>query len=153
MAILDDVGLLNIVHLNQRRYKMRSKVHVKVKFTEGFTGTGITDFDYKVKIGSDGAAPYDLLLMSLVSCLHATFLDILNKKRIDFTAADIEVWGEKREQVPTTLKLCEIKVGIKGVDLSHRSSVEKSFELATKYCSVYKTVSSVAEIVWEVSFD
>jgi len=82
---------------------MGSEVHVKVEFTEGFTGTRITDFDYKVKIGSDGAAPYDLLLMSLVSCLHATFLDILNKKKIDFIAAEIEVWGEKREQVPTTL--------------------------------------------------
>ena len=152
-AILDDVGSLDAFHLNQRGYEMGSKVHVKVEFAGGFSGTGITDSGYKVKIGPDGAVPYDLLLLSLVSCLHATFLDILNKKKIDFTSADIEVWGEKREQVPTTLKICELKIGIKGVDLSHRSSVEKSFELATKYCSVYKTVSSVAEIVWEVNFD
>ena len=66
-AILDDVGLLDAVHLNQRGNEMGSKVHVKVEFTGGFTGTGITDSGYKVKIGSDGAVPYDLLLMSLVS--------------------------------------------------------------------------------------
>ncbi|MBN2218897.1 MAG: OsmC family protein [Kosmotogaceae bacterium] len=131
---------------------MGSRVHSKVDFKDGFSGTGITDSDYRIRIGKEGAAPYDLLLMSLASCLYATFLDILKKKKVEIVSTEIELSGEKREEIPTTLKLCQIKIRVCGVDASYRSSLEKSFELATKYCSVYKTISSVADIFWEIDF-
>ena len=131
---------------------MGDEVHVLIEFSEGFSGSGITDSGYQIRIGADGAVPYDLLLMGLGSCLYATFLEILGKKKISFTSTKIEVSGEKRREIPTTLESCFITVIIVGTDKSHWKSVEKSFELATKYCSIYKTISGVAEINWEVSF-
>ena len=49
----------------QRRQEMGSTVHAKVDLKDGFSGSEITDSGYKVRIGKEGSAPYDLLLMSL----------------------------------------------------------------------------------------
>ena len=132
---------------------MGSKIHSTVVFENGFSGTGYTDNCYSVKIGRHGAAPYDLLCMALASCLYATFLDILNKKRINFEGAEIDVSGEKRSEIPTFLEICLVSVSIKGLAKTDRQAAEKSFELATKYCSIYQTLLKVAKLEWRVSFE
>jgi putative redox protein len=78
--------------------------------------------------------PYNLLFGALASCFYSTFLDIVEKKRITFDGANIEVSGTKREEVPTTLNHVEIKLTLKNV--SDESKFKKSAELAAKYCSV-----------------
>ena len=132
---------------------MGSKVHSRVEFENTFKGTGKCDNGHTVPIGLGGAAPYDLLTMALSSCLYSTFLDIMAKKKIEFGGAEIDVAGETRDDVPTTLKYCKVTVRVKKLATDSKAGVEKSFELATKYCSVYQTLSKVSQMDWEVIFE
>ncbi len=95
--------------------------------------------------------PYDLLFGALASCLYATFLDVAEKKKIGFESAHIEVTGEKRKEVPTVLTWVDTKITVKGAE--KEKGLEKAFELATKYCSIYQTIGQVAEMTWSIEFE
>lgn len=124
---------------------------VEVVFSREFHGvldTGQT----KATVGSDPGelAPYDMLFAALASCLYATFLDIVNKKKIDFESATVTITGEKRDEVPSTLKTVNVKYVIEGSD--NEKGLMRSAELAAKYCSVYQTISHVADMSWELEY-
>lgn len=106
----------------------------------------------QVAIGSDvgKVEPYDLLFGALASCLYATFLDVAEKKKISFQSVHIEVTGEKQTEVPTVLKWVNTKITIKGGE--KQEGLRKSFELATKYCSIYQTIAKVAAMTWSIEF-
>lgn len=95
--------------------------------------------------------PYDLLFGALASCLYATFLDVAKKKKINFESVHIVVTGEKRTEVPTTLTWVDTKMLVKGAE--KEKGLEKAFELATKYCSIYQTLAQVADMTWSIEFD
>jgi len=125
---------------------------VEVQFSREFKGvldTGQTT----AKVGKEPGelAPYDMLFAALASCLYATFLDIVDKKKIDFQSAKVTVSGEKREEVPTVLKWVKVKYEIQGSD--NEKGLMRSAELAAKYCSVYQTLSQVAEMSWDLEFE
>ena len=94
--------------------------------------------------------PYDMLFGALATCVYSTFLDIVNKKKISFDRATMSIEGEKRSEVPTTLIWVDTQLVIYGAE--NEKALEKTFELATKYCSIYQTISSVAEMRWDVEF-
>ncbi|WP_105615728.1 OsmC family protein [Vallitalea okinawensis] len=129
-----------------------SEKKVQVNFTNEFKGELVAP-NGNAKIGSaEGTiAPYDMLFGGLASCLYATFLEIAQKKRIGFDAAHFEVSGEKREEVPTTLKWVNVKVTIKNAE--KEKGLVKSMELASQYCSIYQTISKVAEMSWDIKFE
>ncbi len=104
-------------------------------------------------IGSDEGtlAPYDMLLGALGSCLYATFLDIARKKRIGYERAEIKVTGEKRTEVPTTLKWVHVEFRI--FKAEKELGLEQGAKLATEYCSIYQTISHVAEMSYEIVFE
>ena len=118
-----------------------------VRFSNGFHGELLLD-EGVVRIGRQPqeAAPYDLLYGALASCLYSTFLGILEKKRIIIQGAD----AEKRSEVPTTLKTVHLTVTVHQAE--KEEAVRKSLELATRYCSVYQTISQVAQMSWEIHF-
>ena len=124
---------------------------VEVQFIREFRGvldTGQTT----AAVGSEPGelAPYDMLFAALASCLYATFLDIVNKKKIDFESAKLIVTGEKRDAVPATLERVKVNYEIQGSD--NEKGLMRSAELAAKYCSVYQTLSHVAEMSWELQY-
>ncbi|OAA30744.1 hypothetical protein AT15_09995 [Kosmotoga arenicorallina S304] len=123
---------------------------VNMTFSDEFKGAGKNKKGAKLNIGSGSFAPYDLLLFALGSCLYSTFLDISNKMKIHWKFVDLDIVGEKRQEVPTTLKWC--KLSIKVHEASNAEKARKAFELATKYCSIYYTLSKVAKIEWEMEF-
>ncbi|MBN2853657.1 MAG: OsmC family protein [Clostridia bacterium] len=96
-------------------------------------------------------SPYDMMFGALSSCLYATFLGITYKKKISFDSARMIITGEKRETIPTTLKWVNIKIIIKNPE--DEDKFTKSFELATKYCSVFETIKQVADMSYEVLFE
>ena len=85
-----------------------------------------------------------------MSCLHSTLLDILTKKRIEIESVSYRVSGEKRDEIPTTLKSVSIEALFSPSD--KEDQIRKSVELACKYCSVYNTLAQVAEMTMTVSF-
>lgn len=126
---------------------------VDVNFGATFMGQLVTARDARVSIGPGpgNASPYDLLLGALASCFYATFLDIVEKKRLSFTAAHITVNGEKREEVPTTLSWVLLKLSIRGAN--GLQGFEQAATLAGQYCSIYQTLSHVAQMKTELSFE
>jgi len=127
-----------------------STVNAEINFQEDFNGK-LTNKNGDVKIGENGLAPYDMLQGALVACLHATFLSILIKKKIEIVSAKYQVAGVKRETTPTTLSEVHLDVHIKTND--NIEQVNRSFELATKYCSVFATISAVATITYDLHFE
>jgi putative redox protein len=123
---------------------MGTKVSAVIDFNSTFKGQLQLKEGY-INIGSQAneARPYDLLQGALVSCLHSTFLDILEKKRLTIDFAHYEVEGEKRDEIPTTLKSVTITVTLPS---GQEEALTKSMELAKKYCSVFSTLSKVAEM-------
>lgn len=129
-----------------------SKQRVEVKFGQEFKGELIGPRG-TADIGSaEGTvAPYDMLFGALASCLHATFMGIAQKKRIGFEAVDYEVTGEKREAVPTILTWVHVKMTIKGAE--KESGLIKAANLAAEYCSIYHTLSQIAEMTLDIVFE
>jgi putative redox protein len=132
---------------------MAGKKHVTMEFSMPFQGIGKNDRGNTIEIdeGDKQVEPYDLLLMSLGSCLYSTFEDNITKKKLSYEKLEIEITGEKRTETPTTLKYCNIIFKAKTSEYN-KKAFEKSMELACKYCSIYKTLSYVAEMHSEMVF-
>ncbi|MEA3423084.1 MAG: OsmC family protein [Bacillota bacterium] len=118
---------------------------IKMNFGRNFEGELFAP-RHQVKVGVDDGTlePYDMLFGALGSCVYATFLDIVNKKKITFDRAEVIVTGEKRKELPATLKWVNIEFVIYGAE--NNKGIEKSSELAAKYCSIYTTIAQVAEM-------
>ena len=126
-------------------------LEIKVNFRDGFNGEMTTKkTTSNVGRGEKALAPYDMMLGALATCLYSTFLDVIEKKRITFDEADVIVTGEKRKTVPMTLEW--VKVVIEVSNASEEKGIRKAAELAAKYCSVYETISKVADMNIEVAF-
>ncbi len=122
---------------------------VKLAFNNEFQGYMETG-NGKVEIAKKAMHPYNLLFGALGSCLYATFLDIVYKKRLTFDGVDMEVSGSHKDTPPTTLEKVFIKFIIKNP--SNQAQFQRSIELAAKYCTIHETISRVATINTEVEF-
>ncbi len=132
---------------------MGSKNHVDVEFGKDFSGKLKTVRNSSINIGvsDEEIAPYEMLLGALTSCFYATFLDIAQKKKLEFEKVEFVVDSEKRDEIPAFLSKVNIKIII--YNAKEKSGFEKSFELAGKYCSVYQTILKVAEISTEITYE
>ncbi len=127
---------------------------VKIVFDNQFHGI-VTGHHGSSQIGpAEGAlAAYDMVLGGLGACLNHTFQTVMDKKRLQFQAIKYDIVGKKREEVPTTLNHVQVDVVVTGVEEKDHNQVTKAFELATKYCSVFVTLSHVAEMEWTMTFN
>lgn len=127
------------------------KKEVSLKFNQGFEGELIAPLG-TARIGSKEGTlePYDMLLGALGSCLYATFLEIAIKKRIGYEGVDIKITGEKREEVPTTLKYVHVEMVV--IKPDQEKGLDQALRLATEYCSIYQTISNVAEMTYHLTF-
>lgn len=128
-----------------------SNVKMNLEFKQKFYGQLVKP-DHSINIGQgEGTmAPYELLFGALGSCLHATFMSVAEKKKLSYESVDYDITGEKREKSPTTLKWVKVVVTVKGGN--DEQKLTKSAELAAKFCSIYETLSQVAEMTLEVVF-
>lgn len=130
---------------------MASQVSARLHFAQGFDGTlMLREGEVAIGVQADQARPYDLLQAALAACLHSTFLDILEKKRLSIEFADYLIEGIKRSEVPSMLEEVIIKVTLP--EGPNNQALEKSFHLATQYCSVYNTLAQVAKMQCIIAF-
>jgi len=128
-----------------------NKKEITMKFRNQFLGELIAEKgNANVGLEENTLSPYDMLLGSLGSCYYSTFLDVANKKRINFDSSEIFIEGEKRDKPPATLKWVKLKLTVK--NSSNDLGLQKAASLAAKYCSIYVTISKVADISWEIKF-
>ncbi|MDN5351331.1 MAG: hypothetical protein PWQ12_247 [Clostridiales bacterium] len=131
-----------------------STIEVGLSFKDGFNGV-LEAKNTSIQVGgTEGTvAPYDMLLGALGSCLYATFLDIAVKKRIEYDRVEIKIKGEKRTEVPMTLKEVDIEAVVYGSKAEKEKGLTQAFQLATRYCSVFQTVAKVAEMHPTIRFE
>lgn len=131
---------------------MGQRQHMQAVFT-GDSWTVENDRGSRIQIGSgDGMfSPYDLLLGGLEGCLYATFAEVAQKMRASYREAAFEVTGFKRDEDVATLESVKVSVTIR--EGSSEKKLTRAFDAATRYCSVYQTLSKVAEMSWEISFE
>lgn len=124
---------------------------IKMNFNSNFSGQLLgKNGEIGIGDGENTLMPYELLAGALGSCLYSTFLDVVVKMRLGFESCQLEIQWEKREEVPTTMKTGLIKAVIAGANLEKKGKYEHAFKLATEYCSIYHTLSQVADLTWEI---
>lgn len=125
-------------------------IQVSMNFKGEFQGE-LNGRNGSVPIGENAMAPYELLAGALGACLYSTFLDIIKKMRLSVSSYSLDIEIEKRTEVPMTAKLVVIKAVISGAS-DKQDKFIRAFELATKHCSIYQTLSQVAQMLWELNF-
>ncbi len=108
----------------------------------------------KAPVGNQegGLQPYHMLFGALASCFYSTFLEISKKKRLSFETAIVEVSGYKGTgKEVNLLEHVTTKLTIKNP--SEEKGLIKSAELGAKFCSIYTTLSKVAEMELIVEFN
>jgi putative redox protein len=128
--------------------------NVKVTFNNKHQGILETEtYSSKISFKGEGNAPYELFLGGFASCLHATFLGIMKKRKVTFENIVYDVTGHKREEVPTFLNKVITNIVIEGVEESKQKQVIKSMEQAEKYCSISQTIYNLdAEMILNIEF-
>ena len=125
---------------------------IKMDFENTFVGTMIAPKG-KVLIGAQeaGLRPYNLLFGALGACFYSTFLSIVEKKRLTFEGATLEISGRHRDAQIATLEYVQIKITIRKP--SDEKQFLRSVELGAKYCSIHETISKVAQMEEVVVFE
>lgn len=131
-----------------------STTRIQLNYDADFRGTLRSD-RVNVAVGSvdGGLYPYEMLLGALGSCLYHTLLDIIQKKRLPLSDAQLDLEGVKRQSVPATLEKVQIHLTLKGTDTNRTAEYQHSLDLACQYCSVHETVRQVAEITTTLSIE
>lgn len=130
---------------------MGSKHHAVLNITrEGWRGENDSGTSLNIASGGTSMNPYELLLLALGSCLEATFEDVAQKMRVSWESVTMDISGEKRDEVPTFLKQCTVSLQVTGA--SDEKRFERAFSVASRYCSIYQTLSKVAEMDWNITF-
>lgn len=130
---------------------MKQPIQAKVAFDHTFNGQAeLHEGSISIGMLPHQATPYKLLQAALISCLHSTFLDVIEKKKLGVESVTYYSSGFKRDAIPATIETLHLDVHIKGI--TNKLAVEKSFDLATKVCSIYNTISHVGTITHTIHF-
>ena len=99
---------------------------------------------------ADTFSAYELLLGGLSHCLFSTYESMAEKMQVEYSGLDMNITGVKRDEKVATLKTVDIDVLAKGV--TDQDKFAKAFEIATRYCSIFTTISKVAEMRWNITY-
>jgi len=124
-----------------------------VDITYNGKNEGTLKASLEAQVGENGFKPYEIILGGLGACLNYTFQDVLDKMRLSIDSVDYKISGEKREEVPTILKEVTVDIIVRGVEAGKESRVEKAWEKATQYCSMYETLSRIATMKPTITFE
>ena len=126
---------------------MQRDHHIKWAGGLRFIGTGGSG--HSVVIDSDketGLSPMELLLLATGSCACIDVVMILKKARQKIMDVQVEVGGERREELPRYYTDVEMHFVVKGVEVKEHH-VKRAIDLAMeKYCSASAQMAALAMI-------
>lgn len=121
----------------------------RVKWIEGRTFLGVDANGTGTVIssgGGPGVSPMQMLLLGLGGCSLVDVVLILEKQRQVFTAAEVELAGERADEYPRAWQDIHMHFRISGPGLDD-AKVARAIQLSIeKYCGAYATLSGVARI-------
>ncbi len=126
---------------------MKRDHHIKWAGGLRFIGTGGSG--HSLVIDSDketGLSPMELLLLATGSCACIDVVMILKKARQKIMDVQVEVGGDRREELPRYYTKVEMHFIVKGIDVKEHH-VKRAIELAMeKYCSASAQMAALATI-------
>ena len=97
-------------------------------------------------LGGENIRPMEMVLASLAGCTGVDVVNILKKKRVDFSDLKINVSGKRAETHPKVYTEIQVTYYVWGDNIKEKD-VEQAIELSeSKYCSVSAMLKSTAKI-------
>lgn len=128
---------------------------INIEFQNGFNGECTNEGGAVLNVAADQWRPYELLFTALASCMYSTFLDVINKKNLNYKKVIISVDGEKIDDIPAMLNKADIIFTITGAEKDNEKIIakfERSLLLSEKYCSIYNTLTKIAKLNTQLIF-
>lgn len=129
-------------------------MEIKVTWNKklSFTGTSEKNFtvplDVEPSVGGEdrGFEPMELIAIGLAGCTATDTISILQKKRQDVTAFEVQVHAERAVEFPKVFTNITIEYIVEGNNVDP-AAVERSIELSeTKYCPAQAMLSKACNI-------
>ena len=96
-----------------------------------------------------GHSPMDLLLIGAGGCASIDIVMILKKGRKDISDVEVEVYGERADEMPKVYTKIHMHFTVKGKGLSD-AVVERAVQLSMdKYCSASATLAAGCELTYD----
>ena len=126
----------------------------KVTWDGRLSFTGMADTGFSVPLGAeaavggdeDGFRPMELILTGLAGCTAIDVVSILQKKRQDVTAFDVQVHAERAESHPKVITSAVLKYQVSGHALDEVALLRAIELSATRYCPAQAMFKSVFPI-------
>lgn len=128
---------------------------------EGLSFTGTAESGFTVPMGTnvefggadDGFRPLELMIVSLAGCTGMDVISILQKKRQQVTAFQVNVQAERATEHPKVITSIAVEYHFQGHNLD-RAAVERAVELSeTKYCSARAMLSQIVPMTTEIRIE
>ncbi len=126
--------------------------HAKVKWTGDMQFVGVDSSKHAVVMSSQdedngtGMKPSELLLVALAGCSAVDVVSILKKKRQDLRGLEVNIQGQRGEDLPHPYQRIEVEYVVSGRGLAEKAVADAVRLSEEKYCGVAATVRGVAEI-------
>ncbi len=120
--------------------------NIKTTWQSGRDFLAENETDGKADLGPGNIRPMEMVLASLAGCSGVDVVNILQKKRVNFSDLEIRVSGKRADTHPKVYTEIHVKYLIWGEGIKEKD-VEQAIELSeNKYCSVSAMLKSTAEI-------
>jgi putative redox protein len=126
----------------------------KVAWKQRLSFTGTADSGFSIALGADpavggdddGFRPLELMAISLAGCTAMDVISILQKKRQDVTAFEVNVHAERAEQHPKVFTHVTVEYRVTGRHVDP-AAVERAIELSeTAYCPAQAMLAKAVTI-------
>ena len=117
-------------------------MEAKVTWKKRMTFTGSSESGFEIPLGSspevggddDGFRPMELLAIGLAGCTAMDVISILQKKKQEVTAFEVQVNAERASDHPRVFTRIMIEYIVTGASVD-RAAVERAVQLSSeKYC-------------------
>ncbi len=120
--------------------------NIKATWREGNAFLGENESGGKAELGGEHIRPMQMILVALAGCSGVDVVNILKKKRVNFSNLEIEVSGARADTHPKVYTDIHVRYFIWGKDIK-KKDVEQAIRLSEdKYCSVSAMLKSTAKI-------
>lgn len=96
------------------------------------------------------SGPYHYLLGALSGCFYLTFKALGEKMGVKYSSVSFDVSCTKRQEKPTTMEHALLAINALGVE--DKKLFESAIEKASRYCSIYYTLSQVASLEYKITY-
>lgn len=117
-------------------------MEAKINWERKLSFTGTADSGFEVPLGAkssvggdeDGFLPMELISLGLAGCTGMDVISILQKKRQEITAFEVQVHMKRAEEHPRVFTEAEIEYFVTGKSIQEKA-LRRAIELsATRYC-------------------